>query len=91
MLKEASGSPYIRHRCQIPVPDPRNHSQYTISVRPKKEEKFIKSSENSEFAPSLLRQGSCDSTASLCNLNKLGVLLHPVFMFITFNKKQSSE
>lgn len=50
VLKEASGSPYIRHRCQIPVPDPRNHSQYTISVRPKKEEKFIKSSENIQMA-----------------------------------------
>lgn len=50
MLKEARG-PYVHHQCQVPVADPWNHSQYIISVRPKQEEKFIKSSENSEFAP----------------------------------------
>ena len=57
MLQDQPGSPYILHRCQIPVPDPRTHSQYLVSVRPKEEEKFIKSSENSEFAPSLLCEG----------------------------------
>lgn len=50
MLKEARG-PYVRHRCRVPVADPGNHSQYLVSVRPKREEKFIKSSENSECAP----------------------------------------
>lgn len=51
VLKEELPSLFVLHRCQIPVPNPGNHSQYTISVRPKEEEKFIKSSENSEFVP----------------------------------------
>lgn len=50
MLREASDG-YIQHWCQIPVPDPGSHSQYIVSVRPKEEEKFIKSSNNSEFGP----------------------------------------
>lgn len=62
-LKEELPGLYVRHRCQIPVPDPGNHSQYTVSVRPKEEEKFIKSSDNSEFAPQppvwVLLQWSC--------------------------------
>ncbi|XP_052496066.1 cytokine receptor common subunit beta isoform X2 [Budorcas taxicolor] len=45
-VQKETGSPYIRHRCQIPVPDPRNYSQYIVSVRPKIEEKLIKSSDN---------------------------------------------
>ena len=53
-VQKETGSPYIQHRCQIPVPDPRNYSQYIVSVRPKVEERLIKSSDNSEFAPSLL-------------------------------------
>lgn len=64
MQTEETSSPYVRHCCQIPVPDPRNHSQYIVSVRPKAEEKLIKSSDNSEFAPSLLHGESCDSTVS---------------------------
>ncbi|KAK2488792.1 hypothetical protein MC885_015115 [Smutsia gigantea] len=91
VLREESRSSYIQHRCQIPVPDPTNHSQYTISVRPKKEEKFIKSSENSECIPSLSCKYSGGSAISLCNLSKLGALPHPVFMFMTFNKKQSIQ
>ncbi|XP_057599565.1 cytokine receptor common subunit beta-like isoform X2 [Hippopotamus amphibius kiboko] len=51
---EETSSPYIRHRCQIPVPDPRNYSQYIVSVRPKEEEKLIKSSENIQMAPPTL-------------------------------------
>lgn len=51
MLMEKASGPYIRHRCHIPVHDPWNHSLYVVSVRPKEEEKFIKSSDNSEFAP----------------------------------------
>ncbi|XP_045635857.1 cytokine receptor common subunit beta [Ursus americanus] len=49
-LKEELPGLYVRHRCQIPVPDPGNHSQYTVSVRPKEEEKFIKSSDNIQMA-----------------------------------------
>lgn len=52
--KEDTSSPYIRHRCQIPVPDPKNHSQYIISVRPKEKEKLIKSSDNIQMAPPTL-------------------------------------
>lgn len=51
VLTEEASDTYIQHRCQIPVRDPWNHSQYVVSVRPKEEEKFIKSSDNSEFAP----------------------------------------
>ncbi|KAM9073052.1 LOW QUALITY PROTEIN: cytokine receptor common subunit beta-like [Megaptera novaeangliae] len=47
---EETSSPYVRHCCQIPVPDPRNHSQYIVSVRPKEEEKLIKSSDNIQMA-----------------------------------------
>ncbi|KAM9671391.1 cytokine receptor common subunit beta-like isoform 1-T6 [Trichechus inunguis] len=46
VMKEKLSSPYTRHRCQIPVLDSGTHSQYTVSVQPKKEEKFIKSSEH---------------------------------------------
>lgn len=66
MLKEARGH-YILHRCQVPVADPGNHSQYLISVRPKVEEKYIQSSENSEFAPSLL-WGDEGTLGQLCTL-----------------------
>lgn len=64
MQTEETSSPYVRQCCQIPVPDPRNHSQYIVSVRPKAEEKLIKSSDNSEFAPSLLHGEFCDGTVS---------------------------
>ncbi|XP_039733706.1 cytokine receptor common subunit beta isoform X2 [Pteropus medius] len=53
VLREACGS-YIRHRCQIPVPDPGSHSQYIVSVRPKEEEKLIESSNNIQMAPPTL-------------------------------------
>ncbi|XP_010597639.3 cytokine receptor common subunit beta-like isoform X1 [Loxodonta africana] len=46
VLKEKLSSPYTRHRCQIPVLDSETHDQYTVSVKPKKEEKLIKSSEH---------------------------------------------
>lgn len=55
VLREEASGPYVQHRCRIPVQDPWDHSQYVVSVRPKEEERLIKSSENSEFAPSLLR------------------------------------
>ncbi|XP_062932179.1 cytokine receptor common subunit beta isoform X2 [Cynocephalus volans] len=50
VLREEVSSLYIQHRCHIPVPDPETHGQYTISVQPRKEEKFIKSSENIQMA-----------------------------------------
>eukprot|EP00069_Balaena_mysticetus_P008750 bmy_01164T0 len=51
---EETSSLYVRHCCQIPVPDARNHSQYIVSVRPKEEEKLIKSSDNIQMAPPTL-------------------------------------
>lgn len=54
VLMEKASGPYVRQRCHIPVPDPWNHSLYTISVRPKEEEKLIKSSDNIQLAPPTL-------------------------------------
>ncbi|XP_047722927.1 cytokine receptor common subunit beta isoform X1 [Prionailurus viverrinus] len=54
VLKEQLPGLLVQHRCQIPVPDPRNHSQYAISVRVKEEEKFIKSSDHIQMAPPTL-------------------------------------
>uniref|UniRef100_A0A8C9DN13 Colony stimulating factor 2 receptor subunit beta n=1 Tax=Prolemur simus TaxID=1328070 RepID=A0A8C9DN13_PROSS len=54
VLKDKLSSLYTQHRCQIPVPAPRTHGRYTISVRPRKEERLIKNSENIQMArPSL--------------------------------------
>ncbi|XP_036155829.1 cytokine receptor common subunit beta [Myotis myotis] len=53
VLKRAIGH-YVHHRCRVPVADPWNHSQYIVSVRPKHEEKFIKSSENIQMVPPTL-------------------------------------
>ncbi|XP_048211853.1 cytokine receptor common subunit beta [Perognathus longimembris pacificus] len=46
VLKEEVGGLYTRHRCGIPVADPGAHGQYTVSVRPRMEEKSIQSSEH---------------------------------------------
>ncbi|KAM7115616.1 cytokine receptor common subunit beta isoform 1-T5 [Molossus nigricans] len=54
VLKEETRGRNLRHRCQVPVADPQNHSQYLVSVRPKKKEKFIRSSENIQMAPPTL-------------------------------------
>ncbi|KAM5333673.1 cytokine receptor common subunit beta [Glossophaga mutica] len=54
VLREEAGGHHIRHRCQVPVADPQNHSEYLVSVRPKVEEKCIKSSENIQMAPPML-------------------------------------
>ena len=63
--KEELGDIYTRHSCQIWVSSPGPHSQYTVTVRPRNEEKFIKSSDHSE---SLLS----------CGLSGLhGVWCHP--------------
>nr|XP_012642571.1 cytokine receptor common subunit beta [Microcebus murinus]XP_012642572.1 cytokine receptor common subunit beta [Microcebus murinus] len=54
VLKDELSSLYTRHRCQIPVPDPGTRGRYTISVRPRREEKLIKNSEHIQMArPSL--------------------------------------
>ncbi|KAM6216472.1 cytokine receptor common subunit beta [Rhynchocyon petersi] len=54
MLKEERRGPHTLHRCQILVPDPGTHSQYAVSVRPKKEEKLIPSSEHIQMEPPTL-------------------------------------
>lgn len=51
MLKEELSGLYTRLRCQIPVPDPGARGLYVVSVRPRREGRFIKSSDNSELAP----------------------------------------
>lgn len=91
MLREGLGSLHTRHHCQIPVPDPATHGQYIVSVQPRRAEKHIKSSVNSEFAPSPLWGWSGTSTPSLCNLNQFRVPPGPVFMFVTFKEMQSSD
>lgn len=91
VLKEGLGSLYTRHHCQIPVPDPGTHGQYIVSVQPRRAEKRIKSSENSEFAPSPLWGWSGTSTPSLCNPDQLRVPSGQVFMFVTFKETQQSS
>uniref|UniRef100_A0A8C0WKR5 Fibronectin type-III domain-containing protein n=1 Tax=Castor canadensis TaxID=51338 RepID=A0A8C0WKR5_CASCN len=48
--KEELDGLYTRQRCRISVPDPGAHGQYTVSVRPRREEKFIKSSDHIQLA-----------------------------------------
>lgn len=50
MVKELQGSLSSRYHCSLTVSNPSAHSQYTVSVRLRKQGKFIKSSEHSEFA-----------------------------------------
>lgn len=91
MLMEKASGPYVRQRCQIPVHDPWNHSLYIISVRPKEEEKFIKSSDNSEFAPSLLRGMRSQDGRFHCVTPITQGSLWLMLTFVTFNKMQASE
>ena len=91
VLKEQLPGLLVQHRCQIPVPDPRNHSQYAISVRVKEEEKFIKSSDHSEFAPSLARRPPCHSPVSSRNPRKLRTPCGPVFTLVTVLQTWPSE
>lgn len=46
--KEELHDIYTRHSCQIRVSNPRPHSQYTVTVRPRNGEKFIRSANHSE-------------------------------------------
>uniref|UniRef100_A0A8C9QN24 Cytokine receptor common subunit beta N-terminal domain-containing protein n=1 Tax=Spermophilus dauricus TaxID=99837 RepID=A0A8C9QN24_SPEDA len=46
VLKEELSGLYTRLRCQIPVPDPGARGLYVVSVRPRSEGRFIKSSDN---------------------------------------------
>ncbi|ELW52380.1 Cytokine receptor common subunit beta [Tupaia chinensis] len=48
--KEEVSSRYTRYRCQIPVPDPETHGQYSVSVQPRREEKMIRSWMNIQMA-----------------------------------------
>lgn len=91
MLMEKASGPYVRQRCQIPVHDPWNHSLYIISVRPKEEEKFIKSSDNSEFAPSLLRGMRSQDGRFHCVTPITQGSQWLMLTFVTFNKMQASE
>ncbi|XP_077024834.1 cytokine receptor common subunit beta isoform X2 [Tamandua tetradactyla] len=65
VLAEKLSGPYTRHRCQIPVADPGAHGQYMVSVEPKTEEKFIKSSENIQMARPTLNVTKDRSSYSL--------------------------
>lgn len=66
VLKDPLGGLLVQHQCQIPVPDPRNHSQYTVSVRPKEEEKFIKSSDHIQMGPPTLNVTKTRDGYTLC-------------------------
>ncbi|XP_040841500.1 cytokine receptor common subunit beta isoform X1 [Ochotona curzoniae] len=50
VLREKLHGLYTRFCCLIPVPNPHTHGRYTLSVRPRREEKFIKSSDNIQMA-----------------------------------------
>lgn len=49
VVKELQDSLCTRYHCSLTVSNPSAHSQYTVSVRLRKQGKFIKSSEHSEF------------------------------------------
>lgn len=49
MVKEGQNSLFTRYRCNLTVPDPSMHSQYTVSVKPLKQETVIQSFNHSEF------------------------------------------
>ncbi|XP_075408749.1 cytokine receptor common subunit beta-like [Tenrec ecaudatus] len=61
-LTEKPNSPYTRHRCQIDLPEPGTHGQYTVSVQPKKEVKFIKSSTHIQMDPPTLNVTKDDNS-----------------------------
>ncbi|XP_004634739.1 cytokine receptor common subunit beta [Octodon degus] len=48
--KEVHGGLYTLHSCQIRVSSPEPHSQYSMTVRPRTEEKLIESSEHIQMA-----------------------------------------
>lgn len=49
-MKEFQDSLRTRYHCRLTVPSPSPHSQYTVSVKPRKQGKYIKSFRHSEFA-----------------------------------------
>ncbi|KAM5175201.1 cytokine receptor common subunit beta [Callospermophilus lateralis] len=55
VLKEELSGLYTRLRCQIPVPDPGARGLYVVSVRPRSEGRFIKSSDNIQMEPPTLK------------------------------------
>lgn len=91
VLKEELPGLYVRHQCQIAVPNPRKDSQYTISIRPKEEEKFIKSSENSESDLQPLVQVLLQWSCHLCPPHPLRTPDGPLSMSVSVSKTQPSD
>ncbi|KAM7317354.1 hypothetical protein ACRRTK_023656 [Alexandromys fortis] len=55
VVKELQGSFCTRYYCNLTVPNPRAHSQYTVSVKLRKQGKFIKSSDHIQMHPPSLK------------------------------------
>ncbi|KAM6162616.1 LOW QUALITY PROTEIN: cytokine receptor common subunit beta-like [Erethizon dorsatum] len=69
--KEELGGLYTLHSCRICVSSPGPHSQYTVTVRLRKEEKFIKSSDHIQMAaPNLSVAKEGDSYSVHCEESK---------------------
>uniref|UniRef100_A0A8C9QRE8 Fibronectin type-III domain-containing protein n=1 Tax=Spermophilus dauricus TaxID=99837 RepID=A0A8C9QRE8_SPEDA len=66
VLKEELSGLYTRLRCQIPVPDPGARGLYVVSVRPRSEGRFIKSSDNIQMGRPTLSVTRDGSSFSLC-------------------------
>uniref|UniRef100_H0W5J7 Colony stimulating factor 2 receptor subunit beta n=1 Tax=Cavia porcellus TaxID=10141 RepID=H0W5J7_CAVPO len=63
--KEELHDIYTRHSCQIRVSNPRPHSQYTVTVRPRNGEKFIRSANHIQMAAPTLNVTKDGDTYSL--------------------------
>lgn len=57
---------YTRHRCDISVPEATQPSSITVFVRPKAQEKLIKTSENSEWGTPGSGSGGCQEDVHVC-------------------------
>nr|XP_040137740.1 cytokine receptor common subunit beta [Ictidomys tridecemlineatus] len=79
VLKEALSGLYTRLRCQIPVPDPGARGLYVVSVRPRSEGRFIKSSDNIQMARPTLSVTRDGSSFSLCWGAEHSDKIQPVF------------
>lgn len=89
MQKEELDGLYTRQRCRISVPDPGAHGQYTVSVRPRREEKFIKSSDHSELLPPVC--GFSGHDLSTVSPPKIQCSFCRGFLFVTFKEMHSSD
>ncbi|CAH6791128.1 cytokine receptor common subunit beta isoform X1 [Phodopus roborovskii] len=54
VVEELQDSLCTRYHCSLPVSNPSAHSQYTVSVQPRKQGKFIKSSRHIQMDPPAL-------------------------------------